>query len=672
MATPLPPEIIALRDRYQQAQIRLLEIIAEKEARGNLTAYRRGILDAVNAEIGNLDKFAREWVKSNIPRYYAMGASAAYKAFKDAGEDVARTAINTRVVQNLVDNATDMLIDAHQFVGRRIRDAVRQAGIEAIAEKVATGSTVKETKRRLIETLTKQGIPAVIDKRGRAIQLDSYAETVARTTTREATNKASIAEVEELGGDLVQMTQRFSTCPVCAVLEGRVYSISGNTPGYPPLSVALPNGYALPHPNCVVSGTLVLAAGVRAHSDREYVGEVVVIRVSGGDELTVTPNHPILTDAGWVAAGLVTKNIKVCQYIGGDGIFSGENPNDVYVPTVIEHVPHALWKTCGVTTVSVKTSTEQFHGDGTDGKIAVINTYCLLGSEINSAISEHVGEQSFATGVNNGSSLDSGSAGDQISFSSLDTTNGIVSGSSSSRPLFGCHSLGHDAARFCPCCGREYTAVFEPAVDEHFGNAIMSGDMTLWHSCVIQRDNLANLVGEHPIAPRGDDLGAQVGELYATNPAKLIDSGLAASDDPGHIFDSLTGKIQFADVIDVERKSFVGHVYNLHTDSGWYIANTIITHNCRHSFTPYFADMDASAEATQEMSNRPFDIDERAKASIAAYNREQKLKAARTKNRREWQRAKTADPANAPKTASAYAAMKRANSARYQELKKSM
>ena len=342
MATPLPPEIIALRDRYQQAQIRLLEIIAEKEARGNLTAYRRGILDAVNAEIGNLDKFAREWVKSNIPRYYAAGASAAYKAFKDAGEDVARTAINTRVVQNLVDNATDMLIDAHQFVGRRIRDAVRKAGIEAIAEKVATGSTVNETKRRLIETLTKQGIPAVIDKRGRAIQLDTYAETVARTTTREATNKASIAEVEELGGDLVQMTQRFSTCPVCAVLEGRVYSISGNTPGYPPLSQANPNGYALPHPNC------------------------------------------------------------------------------------------------------------------------------------------------------------------------------------------------------------------------------------------------------------------------------------------------------------------------------------------RHSYTPYFADMDASAEATQEMSNRPFEIDERAKASIAAYNREQQLKAARTKNRREWQRAKTADPTNAPKTASAYAAMKRANSARYQELKKSM
>jgi hypothetical protein len=44
-------------------------------------------------------------------------------------------------------------------------------------------------------------------------------------------------------------------------------------------------------------------------------------------------------------------------------------------------------------------------------------------------------------------------------------------------------------------------------------------------------------------------------------------------------------------VTNVKRKSskssFI-HVYNLETDGGWYFANNIISHNCRHSFSPFF------------------------------------------------------------------------------------
>jgi hypothetical protein len=44
------------------------------------------------------------------------------------------------------------------------------------------------------------------------------------------------------------------------------------------------------------------------------------------------------------------------------------------------------------------------------------------------------------------------------------------------------------------------------------------------------------------------------------------------------------------DIVYRDIRAFCGHVYNLQTDTGWYLANTIIAHNCRcavaHSDTP--------------------------------------------------------------------------------------
>ena len=64
--------------------------------------------------------------------------------------------------------------------------------------------------------------------------------------------------------DLWQIVKIGSTCPVCAPLEGRVYSKSGMNPNFPPLTLAfgkvdpagaddLSNTYLNIHPNCLHS-----------------------------------------------------------------------------------------------------------------------------------------------------------------------------------------------------------------------------------------------------------------------------------------------------------------------------------------------------------------------------------------------------------------------------------
>jgi hypothetical protein len=272
----IPREVLELRKTYQQAQYRLIEIIAKQRARGNVTAYREAIMKQVNREIAILDRYALKWTNRYIPYNYKIGADRVYRDMRRAGIDVSTLAIDQTRVRLITANVYDKLATGHHLVGRLIEDNIRQAGVEAVAMKLSTGSTVKETQRLLVDKLKQQGLTSVVDKAGRHIKLDAYAELVARSTTREATNLATMDQLKSLNHDLVQMSEHASPCPICAPLEGRVYSISGETPGYPQLDFAFGEGHANIHPNCLHVITPYIekfdskAAATQAKSNRPF------------------------------------------------------------------------------------------------------------------------------------------------------------------------------------------------------------------------------------------------------------------------------------------------------------------------------------------------------------------------------------------------------------------
>ena len=83
--------------------------------------------------------------------------------------------------------------------------------------------------------------------------------------------------------DLWQIIKIGSTCPVCAPLEGRVYSKSGTDPDYPPLSMAfgkvdpaggdnLANTWLNIHPNCLHMLTKYTTVGKTEKRDPEGPG----------------------------------------------------------------------------------------------------------------------------------------------------------------------------------------------------------------------------------------------------------------------------------------------------------------------------------------------------------------------------------------------------------------
>ena len=531
----IPGNVQVLINTYKASQMRLINIIAKSEARGNVTAYRRAVLSSVNQELRALDKFSARWAKKEIPLSYREGAEKAYNEIRKANIEIKKVAINTKTVRLLVDNATGQLQDATQFVGRRIADDLRQAGIEAVAEKLSAGDTVKQAKANLISKLNKQGVVAIRDKAGRQVSLDAYASMVARTTTREATNKGTINAVQDVDGDLVQMSSHASACPICQPLEGRVYSISGKSKKYPRLDIAFSGGYATIHPNCFIDA-----------------------------------QTPIFTSKGWVAIGKIKLGDLVLSHKGKFRKVTKLHHN-IGRPDIVR--------------ISARIVKDAF------SNLTVTSEHPIM---LN-------GEWQDAKNAK---------AGDVIRVLSHK-----------------CENCGKDIPLYKTHCDRKCA----------IKTVCKKRDTKEWHN------NLAKAFGQEVLRV------------------------LANHNDEYTFIDIPIAKVS----IDKARRTYA--LFNLSVDVDQsYIAKGYVVHNCAHVVAPYFPEFDDRADETIEESNRAFEIREKDKASIDAYNKDQAIKAERRRDRKLYEQVRLTVPNEAPKTFSGFRAMKRADSERYQQLRIAM
>lgn len=161
--------------------------------------------------------------------------------------DAAIRIVADNLVQSLDRAITQFDTTVQGIIGRATNDVYRRQGLQTVGEKLTEGLTVRQARARLAADLAAKGIPAFTDSAGRQWKLPQYADMVIRTTTREATSTATLARVQLHGVDHLRATSHSPTCPICAVRQGRVYSISGADPRFPALSTV---GNTPWHPNC--------------------------------------------------------------------------------------------------------------------------------------------------------------------------------------------------------------------------------------------------------------------------------------------------------------------------------------------------------------------------------------------------------------------------------------
>jgi hypothetical protein len=381
-------------------------------------------------------------------------------------------------------------------------------------------------------------------------RFDQYA-TVAQTAYEEGQALATLSSGDDW---LIRWDAKPDACDLCAERNGNVYE-PGDLPGLPgmggfgKLATVCRGG-----PHCFPAAVLVQSVDVELGYKRWYVGELVEIMTAGGRQLTGTPNHPVLTDAGWVPLGELNEGSHlVCGALGKS---STVDPHVQAVPTSIKEVVDAAANVGAPVRTSVLPV--DFHGDGAgSSEVEIVGAYRELRNRGDATFAKPVRKFDL-TGTDMGPEALAGlSYVNPFLIASTTTPGSRVGGSSDGAPLLGTqaahalpHALGSDLAPAHVGAGRDGAPLIEggtAVAPEKFVVAPANGSALFGDDSLNERGGTANLAGE-------------------------TGSGLPLD-------------VTLDDVVNVHRRTWSGHVFNLQTGLGWYIAEGIIVSNCRCGIT---------------------------------------------------------------------------------------
>lgn len=271
--------------------------------------------------------------------------------------------------------------------------------------------------------------------------------------------------------------------------------------------------------NCFPAETKIEALDVQRGFQRFYSGPMVTVNFKSGNKLSGTPNHPVLTPEGWVPLGKLDKGKRVfkCGGIERNVVFCSKAKN---IKSSIGEAFKLSNKPGDV--VRIPGSVKDFHGDGMRENVDIVSMEGVLRYRVNSVRDQKI---------------------HKLSFAKPDLTAGLALGD-----------------------GRQSLAP-------------------------------SRVTGSHG-GIGTSDLGSSSGQIVSlpfeqfgsAAPALNDSSGMQSIDYNGtgnikHPTDLENGKllvnVELDDVISVDVRVAKCHVYNLQTNSGWYIAQGFVVHNCR-------------------------------------------------------------------------------------------
>ncbi|WP_080483993.1 Hint domain-containing protein [Burkholderia cenocepacia] len=315
---------------------------------------------------------------------------------------------------------------------------------------------------------------------------------------------------------------------------------------------------------------------------RWYEGDLVTLTIRSGRKLSATPNHPVLCEKGWVAIGTLKKGDRVFE-IAEESVKTAKLDTDKTL-TLIADLFDAI-RARGFKEVR-RGMKPQFHGDGTEQDIDVVSTAWPLRDNLVAPISQRFNELILAC-------ADSLRLAGRVVRKNLF---GFLS------PAHGSMSLGSsDVAMLIH--GRSEGAIrglggLESVQHGFSGHAKRLGKLAGILSSLIAPAKLKRI---------------RRNLLNSASAGPKVDPSLLVPMPDGHggytdlTRDAADGKpllAKLVDVIDIDVRPWAGHVYNLQTESGWYVANSIITHNCRCYYTYLHALRDLPPEMLTEKGRR--------------------------------------------------------------------
>ena len=333
---------------------------------------------------------------------------------------------------------------------------------------------------------------------------------------------------------------------------------------------------------CLTGDAMMRARGVEKSYRRVYSGEVVTIQTASGKRLAGTPNHPVLTDKGWLPLKSIRKGTNVLSS-PSLGQLAGPDKDDNDEPIALEQMHRSLANTGKMERHSG--TPLDFHGDWRDGEVDVVIPESVLRDDFQAPS----GEQFVKLGLSDAASTDAAlavaGASDKVAVR-VSTPPGFMGGANLSQSFRGCQPGILDLLGFGNTS--QYTSVSEPILDGLSGDAVSGSNFSasgsvkvLANDSIGIQDELVSGRGSRAsISPIEASAVLDATEFEAGVPQAALDAGSAHSELLGDLSHGLPAAVSRDKVIGVDVRAFSGNVFNLQTESGIYIANGIMSHNC--------------------------------------------------------------------------------------------
>lgn len=375
--------------------------------------------ETMATDLVNSDLIAYSIINGYIPEVYALNGNwTAYQIENATQINMSFELFNEQAVERLIREHPDLLpkpslnipLDM-QWNQQHIQSAVIQS--------ILQGETIDQCAER---------IAALTDmNQSSSIRTAKTAITSAQNGGRQDTYERA----ENMG---IKMLKRW-----LATLDGHTRASHRALDGVAiPVDETFDNGCEFPGDpdgepaevyNCFLGDTKIASDSeiIRSYKHK-YSGEVISIKTSGGVEFTCTPNHPILTLRGWVAAKSLNNgdDILVTTEIGKE--VSRRNPNINHAFPSMNTI-HNLFNEFGSKRTCVLGV--NFHGDIPASDVEIITQKRFLrnvgDSRICDSINKFLFKRSYSTFVRNSSLVEHFRSVRKSSFRNISSKSKLLS-----------------------------------------------------------------------------------------------------------------------------------------------------------------------------------------------------------------------------------------------------
>lgn len=312
----------------------------------NYTAEKGGA--AVRLWLGDLLTDPANQIENTITEAWALSGQSSLSAYNDilSVNGLAKNVETVPVTMEAIRGLADKKLFAGYTLGQLVAKSFTEGQITTIIDALDNGIKQGLSYPKVIKDVEQKAIDAGAEINRR------QSITLARSYIQQASVNAQLA-VYERNKRLIKGVKWCAIldnriCELCAATDSLSYTWDEERPPMPR------------HPRCLLPYTLVSASDAIAGFVAEYDGPVYDFELYNGTEFSITENHPILTEKGFLPACEIDKDTRIFCNDYEKGRFSAKSIKEI----VGEMRCYDDWGNKIHEFEEIKVSKDGFHGDG--------------------------------------------------------------------------------------------------------------------------------------------------------------------------------------------------------------------------------------------------------------------------------------------------------------------